>query len=253
MSGLPQADSIVVVNDGQAYPSSSYPSRVSQVVQHRTNQGVARSKNDALRLLLSMGCKHIFLCEDDIRIVDPELCRRYIQASETSGILHFNFGYHGPRNKSANGKPCPRKIVDYGKGVVVGLNRHSVGAFSYYRDIVLNTCGLLDSAYRNMLDHVDHTYRIIKNGLHPPFWWFADLAESWRYIDDLDPDLSRSTMRYDRWMTSVSFHISNLYFLLKHGCFVQSIPDAGEHEVEEALTRLSAEYGQGDAVFAEKD
>ncbi len=105
------------------------------------------------------------------------------------------------------------------------------------------TWGFIDPVYKNMLDHVDHTIRIIRRGFHPPFWWFADLAESARFIDDLDPDLSRSIIRYDRWSSSAAFHLSNLYFSIKHGHFVQNIPNVDENEVDRVLTELKHEFG----------
>ena len=243
INGVPEADVIVVVNDGDAYPATFYPTRVSKVVQHRKNVGVGRSKNDALRILLRHGCSHIFLCEDDIRIHDPDLCRRYIRASEKTGICHFNFGYHGPRNKLSDGTPHPRKVVDYGNGVRIGLNYHLVGAFSYFRSDILRTIGLFDPLYRNMLEHIDHTYRIIREGFHPPFWWFADLADSWRSIDDLDPDLSMTTIKNSRWTTFASFRMSNFYFCLKHGSYVQNLPDVGEEQVKRSLKNIELKNG----------
>jgi GT2 family glycosyltransferase len=250
MAGIPEADVVVVINDGDPYPSTVYPSRVADVIQHRTNHGVGRSKNEALRLLLGAGCSDIFLCEDDIRIVHAHLCDEYIRASERTGILHFNFAFHGPLNKSSQGMPTPRKVVDYGDGISIGLNRCLVGAFSYYREEVLRKCGLIDPTYRNALEHVDHTYRIIREGFHPPFWWFADLAESYRFIDDLNPDLSKSNIRYNRWFSivffKINFLINNIYFLKKNGYLVQNVPDVGEQEVDRILTDLKRQHASHD-------
>jgi len=247
MAGVPEADIIVVINDGDPYPFTAYPTRIADVKQHQTNRGIGRSKNEALRLLLDAGCSDIFLCEDDIRIVNPHLCDEYIRASKKTGIMHLNFGYHGPLNKSSQGVPKPRKVVDYGEGVSIGLNRCLVGAFSYYREEVLRKCGLIDQAFRNALEHIDHTYRIIREGFHPPFGWFADLAESYRFIDDLDPDLSRSTIRSNRFFNKIIFNsiflLNNLYFKKKHGYLAQNVPDVGEKEVDRVLNNLKRQYG----------
>src|SRR5262245_44911890 len=82
IQSLPEVDVIVVVNDGDPYPYNIYPSRVAKIIQNTTNKGVGRSKNAALKFLLETGCKHIFLCEDDMKIIDSELCKRYIQAAK---------------------------------------------------------------------------------------------------------------------------------------------------------------------------
>jgi GT2 family glycosyltransferase len=244
ISGIPEADVTVVVNDGKPYDGSFYPERLTKVIQHKKNLGVGRSKNDALRFLAERGCTHLFLCEDDIRILQPDICDKYIQASEVSGIRHFNFAYHGPRNKSAGGKPEARKVMEYEAGVRIGLNKNLTGAFSYYTKEVLDRCGYMDPLYRNMWEHVDHTIRIIKKGFHPPFWWFADLADSYRYFEDLDPDLSRTTIKTDRWHSFATTRLKNFYFLLKNGNYPWDIPDRGEEEVMEALVRIKKDQSK---------
>jgi ERCC4-type nuclease len=89
-----------------------------------------------------------------------------------------------------------------------------------------------------MLEHIDHTYRIIKHGYHPPFWWFADIEESSNYIEDLDPQHAKSTTRNNGRSYNMRARMNALYFALKHGSRLWQIPDVGEHEVERVLTEL---------------
>ncbi len=238
IGSIPDVDTLVIVNDGTPYDDTVYPSRVSRLIQHHRPKGVAASKNDALRSLLEAGCRHLFLIEDDVRIVDPGICEAYIRAANATGILHFNFGYHGPMNKRPNGTPDPRQTLKVEDGTVVCFNRHLVGAFSYYRSDVLESVGLLDEGFRNSLDHVEHTYRIIQQGFHPPFRWFADLDESWRAIEDLDPDLSQSVLKNGWWQRSVRFRWSELRFRVKHGFFLHRLPDPEWPAVEAVLKSL---------------
>jgi len=78
------------------------------------NQGVAKSKNLALKDLMDSGCDHIFLMEDDIYIKNPKVFESYINASKASGIQHFNYSQHGMMNKSwPGGNPNPRIIIKY--------------------------------------------------------------------------------------------------------------------------------------------
>ncbi len=235
IGGIPSGHTLVVVNDGTPYPADLYPPRITRVIEHERPRGVAPSKNDALEFLLNRGCRHIFLSEDDVRITNPGVLEAYIRASERSGILHLNFGYHGPRNKTADGRPDPRTNMEYGDGIRIGFNRHLVGAFSYYHADVLGTVGLLDERFGNALDHVEHTYRIIRAGFHPAFWWFADVAESWTMIEDLDPDLRHSVLKSESWGMRLAFHVSNLKFRLKHGTFVQAIPEVSLEGLHESL------------------
>ena len=238
IGSLPDADVIVIVNDGEPYPALSYPSRIANLIQHHTNKGVGRSKNDAFKFLLDAGCTHIFLCEDDIKILNPQIYREYIRVSDYSGIRHLNFAYHGPRNKSQKGIPSPRKIINYSKGVNISLNLNLTGAFSYYTRDVLEQCGLMDPLFKNMVEHVDHTNKIIRKGFHPPFWWFADVADSHRFIDDLDPDLSKTTIHHNQWYSKGLMRIEYGYFWLKNG----TLKEESEEEVDRKLSIIKQKY-----------
>jgi len=97
-------------------------------------------------------------------------------------------------NKSwPGGKPNPRVIIDYGK-IKLPLYPHCVGAFSFYTRTCIKQVGLIDEAYYNAFEHVDHTYRIIKADMHPPFWYFADIENSWEYLGDEEWCIEKSTI-----------------------------------------------------------
>ncbi len=242
VKSLPETDFKIVVNDGMPYSSFLYPSNIAKVIQHKYRHGVGRSKNHALRFLINEGCEHIFLCEDDIRIINPDVCREYIYISKKTGIYHFNYGYHGPRNKTNTGLPMPRKEIRYDEGVRIWLNMNLGGAFSYYRLEVLKQCGLMDPLFINMLEHVDHTNRIIKKRFHPPFWWFADIAESNLFIEDLDSDLSKTTIQNKDWYSPIIVQLCKQYFTLKNGYKPWNIPDVGDKMVEQILGEIKIKY-----------
>ncbi len=234
ISNLPELDSIIVINDGNEYSSVRYPSHVKNIVHHKKNMGVTKSKNEALRFLLNEGCTHIFLHEDDVVITDSRIIDKYIQAAEVSGILHFNYAYHGPGNRSDDGTPAYRTVIDYPKKVKISLNRHVLGAVSYYHRTVLEKVGLMDERLKNAWDHVDHTYQIIKAGYHPPFWWFADLFESHKFIDDLDKTHGASVIR-NRSAWNWRYRLNYYIFRLKNGVYPMRIPDTSEEEVVRIL------------------
>jgi len=212
---IPNMDRVVVVNDGDAYDNSLYPDVVSEVIQHTKNMGISKSKNDALRFLLNAGCKHIFILEDDITIRDEEIFSKYIRASAASGILHFNYAFHGNWNMDDRGNPLYKLKKTYPNGITVTFHHNLTAALSYYRDRVIKTVGYLDENYKNVLEHVDHTFQIVKHGFHPPFWWFADILESYKGIEEQDPMLIGSTNRH-RWLDrKTRARIFGLYFMLK--------------------------------------
>lgn len=227
IAGNPDIDVMVVVNDGVEY---SHHYTTCHYIQNESNLGVAKSKNKALRFLMDSGCDHLFLMEDDIYVKDPTVFQKYIEASKTSGIQHFNYALHGNMNKRwPEGTPNPRLVIDYGT-LKVSLYLHCVGAFSYYSKKCIESCGYMDEDYFNACEHVDHTYRIIKSDLHPPFWYFADIHDSEKYLGDEPWTLENSTIssRPDHRQLMAS---SDKSFISKHGMLPMQIPMVPEEVV----------------------
>ena len=145
--------------------------------------------------------------EDDMIILDSSVFSKYIEAYKVSGIHHFNYGPGSPFNRKQDiqfdlhnrhllkqdSEPKPKMILDY-KTVKVSLFEHTVAMFSFFTREVLDKVGLFDDAFYNAWEHVDHTYRIIKAGYHPPFWWFADLHNSHEYITEAPGAIDNSSI-----------------------------------------------------------
>lgn len=238
-------DHIVVVNDN---PNSNWklsPFVSNQkLINNTVNLGVGRSKNRAFQHLLEQGCDHIFLIEEDIYIKNPDVFEKYITASKTTGIQHFNFSQHGIMNKTfdALSTPNPRTTISYGE-VNVSLYPHCVGAFSYYSKRCLDAVGLIDEGYFNACEHVDHTYEIIKAGMHPPFWYFADIDKSWEYLGDEKWSLEKSTISSNpkhKQMMKDADHI----FVKKHGHYPGQISLVDFTEVGKILRNIKNNYGK---------
>lgn len=243
VNSLPSVDSIVVVNDGSPYPNDVYPSKVKEVIQHQTNKCVGISKNEALRYLIQDGCQSLFLVEDDMLIKNQDVCLAYIRAAEASGIWHLNFGYHGPANKRPDGSKFPRTTLEYAPGITLAFNPNCVGSFSYYLRGVIKKAGYIDEKYINCWDHVDSTYKIIKMGFHPPFWWFADLANSDEYIAEQACSEVNSVIRKtEEWKKNM--YMGAAYFKHKHGYIPTDIPDTPPNKVIEILEQIQKNYAR---------
>jgi hypothetical protein len=191
--------SFVVVDDGIETPIRDFIDFTEDGNAHyiKTNgkEGVAVAKNKALQYLKDCRCEHIFLVEDDIEITDVNVFDLYVKASKSTGIKHFNFGLHGNHNTDLNGNPVFRKIVNYPDGTKIILYPNILGALSYYHIDTLNAVGLIDEQFYNALEHVDHSYQIIKAGFHPYFRWFADVEGANQMIKDIVPDHKDSKIR----------------------------------------------------------
>lgn len=228
-------DHVVVVNDGtESIPDGDYIT-----INNKTNLGVGKSKNIALTHLMELGCEHLFIMEDDVKFVSEQAIEQYLKLAELSGVKHLNFCLHGEANKRLN-KPAPKLIVDY-KDVKMALYHNVTGALSYYHSSVITECGLMDDEYKNAMEHVDHTMRIINAGYHPSFRWFADVADSDQLLADQDPTLVESKIRNEEeWRDNFAHGVK--LFHQRYGinvCSVEQINDTKE-QVLEYLRKVKA-------------
>ena len=242
---------IVIIDDGLKKTIYSHP-KVDFVKHTDGRIGVGRAKNMALKDLYEKGCDYIFLIEDDMRILDPTIFQQYIKASEISGIQHFNYGPGSPFNRKQTIKnfdlynrhlleeetePNPRVIIDY-KDIKIALYKHVTGTCSFYTRRSIDAVGFIDENYKNAWEHVDHTYSIIKANLHPPFWWFADLANSYKLIEPQKNAIGNSSTskNTDAWMENVRVNAEK--YKVKHGHYPAQTPDTDISTVTSILKKI---------------
>jgi glycosyltransferase involved in cell wall biosynthesis len=225
---------LIIVNDGDDVKVDGWD---RYIIKNERNVGVGISKNTAIKHLMDSGCDHIFLIEDDIFIKDKNVFDVYIEASKKSGIQHFNYSQHGVMNKSPyDGNPNPKITIQY-DNVAISLYQHCVGAFSYYSKKCLANVGLLDEDFYNACEHVEHTYRIIKSDMHPPFWNFADIANSWEYLGDEEWSINQSTISSSPKHNEIVNRADTVFFV-KHGLLPLQIPQSDYDTVAQSLKRL---------------
>ena len=242
VKSLPKVDELVVVNDGTPYDPNVYPENCT-LIQHEENKCVGVSKNEALKHLIDAGCEHLFLIEDDMMIQNKSVFHKYIKAAKASGIYHLNFAYHGPANKDQNGLPIVRECIQYNKDVTIALVPNCVGSFSYYHKGIIKNLGYMDETFNNAWEHVEHTYRIHKAGLHPPFWWFADLADSHKYIKEQACSEDNTTISHTpEWIQNMRSGME--HFKKEHGYFPTYIPDTPKEQVLGTLKTIKENYSR---------
>lgn len=226
-------DELVVVNDGTPYTNVNID---CSIIQHSVNKGVGVSKNDAMKHLMSKNCKYIFLIEDDIIIKNNNVFQAYIDAYNITGIKHMMYGYHGPANKQ-NHIPSPRLIVEYKNGVKISLNQHCVGAFCFYTKEVLDKVGYNDEVFVNAWEHVEHSYRIVKEGYLPGYWWWPDITNSNEYLDEIACSEVSSTIRpQNNWQFNIQKGAQ--HFIKKHKLSPVQIPDTDVQTIQTNLRKI---------------
>lgn len=250
ISQVNDLNELIVINDGKEITEIDI-SHVA-LINNKTNLGVGKSKNKALKYLVEKECDYIFLIEDDMLILEQTVFKQYIKASKKSGIQHFNFGPGSPFNRKQtirnfdlhnrhlldeDTEPNPRVIVDY-KECQIALYQHCTGTFSFFTKEVLDRVGYIDENYTNAWEHVDHTYNIIKAGYHTPFWWFADLANSHKLLTPQENAINNSTTskNTDAWMKNVQINAEK--YAKKHGHYPAQAFDTPQDRVIEILKQL---------------
>lgn len=239
----------IIVNDGDELDLPGYNYYIHT---NETNLGVGKSKNKAMQHLLDKGCDYIFIIEDDMIILDDSVFYKYIKASKTSGIQHFNYGPGSPFNRKQDiqfdlhnrhlldqhSEPNPKMILDYGNDIKISLFEHTVAMFSFFTREVLEKVGLYDEAYYNAWEHVDHTYMIIKAGYHPPFWWFADLYDSHKYITEAPEAINNSSIANNNEQWHKNVYGGREIYKQKHGHYPNEPPFSTKDQVIQTIKNL---------------
>lgn len=261
INSIPNVDTLVVVNDGDPYSSDIYTSNIKEIIQHTKNKSVGVSKNELMKYLLEDGCEHIFLIEDDMEVLKSEVFEEYIKAASVSGIWHFNYGPGSPYNRvqdpnilkldlegrhllDKHSQPNPRLIVEYENGIKIALYQHSVGMFTYFHKGVINNIGYHDEKFHNAWEHVELTYRIIKSGLHTPFWWFADLYDSTEYIREIEGAIENSSIAKDKTQWQKNITEGAMWYKELHGHYPAQVQDTHPNDVNLSLKRLKKTYAR---------
>jgi len=179
--------SLIIVNDGDDNATIDNIADEILVVKTTGKIGVGCSKNIALRQLMSSDVDHLFIIEDDVYIKDVNVFWKYIETAKMANYQHMNFSQHGRLNKDAQGNSIPKMSISFNHNCVVDYHGNCVGAFSYYTKNYINVVGYINEEYYNAVEHIAHTYAGVMNDLHPPFWYFADISKSEKYIGEYEP------------------------------------------------------------------
>lgn len=246
-----KVDEAVIVNDGSAL--EVYYEQF-HIIDNNKNIGVGKSKNKILKYLYDAGCDYMFIIEDDVIIKDNNVFNEYIKASNTTGIQHFNYGPGTPFNRKQNQKfdihnrheldqksePNPKKIIDYGN-IKISLFEHVAGMFSFFTRKVIEEVGYMDENFYNAWEHVDHTYRIIKKDLHPPFWYFADIYNSHEFLSEHTDAIEKSAINKDNESFLINVQKGVEQYIKKHGHAPNNPPYKSKDDVITILKKIKNE------------
>ena len=241
-------DQIVIVDDG----NEAVEVDGIEVIKTSGRTGVAKTKNIALKHLHKAGCDYLFLIEDDTIVKDNNVFMKYIDTYKVTGIPHLNYGPGTPFNRrqtkhfdlhnrhelDQESKPNPKKVIDYGS-IKLSLYEHVAGMFSFYTREIIDKVGYMDEEFYNAWEHVDHTYRIIKEGYHPPFWFFADVYDSHNFLSEAPGAINKSSINKgsSEWIERVQ--IGRDLYIKKHGHAPNQPPYTSLENVKKSLKKIN--------------
>lgn len=252
---LSKIDHLVVVNDGFPMNFDVEQNEKVHFIQNEENIGVAKTKNKIFKYLLDKNCDHIFTLEDDCIITDNNIFEKYIEASKETGLKHFNFGPGSPWNRiqddnsiigdlskrqlaSQQGNPNPKMTINYKNNVSISLYEHIVAMFCYFDAKALRDVGLLEERFYNAWEHVEHTLRFIKKDYYTPFWWFADINDSEKYIKEAEDEKAKTSLakNEEQFMKQVQDGLKIFYEL--HQTVPSNIAAAPSNYIKPLLKRI---------------
>jgi len=258
IESLSGVDAVVCVcDDGYNKVDRIIPDTIHLIRTKKPRSGVAVNKNMGFKYLLDQGCDYIFMLEDDCIILDQNIFAKYIEASKVTGIQHFNFGPGSPWNRKQedptlkgnlsrrmdaiqDGEPSPRLIIEYNEDVSICLYEHVVGMLSFFTRKGLNDVGLYDENFYNAWEHVEHTYRFIQKYMTTPFWWFADIKGSEKYIEGQKDEKANSSLAKDEDEFNKIVHDGLVVFNNKHNTIPSKIRSISREEVVKQLKVIKA-------------
>lgn len=229
---LDRIDELVVVNGGDSY-KNEYK---ANWIQHYKNFYPSVCRNDCLSFLLQRNCEHIFIIEDDMILKSSDIFNKYIQASKISGLKYFSY-VSTSWESGTPGKRTPRLTVEYSKDVSISFYKNMCNEFTYHHKSCYNKVGLYDTMYRDPWD-IDMAYRESLQDYAAPFWWFADVTGSDKFI--MNNPVAVSRLQGDRPDGSREERIQKewQYFINKHGIMVNQVPDTPKEKVLEKLKKI---------------
>lgn len=149
--------------------------------------GVGYCKNVCLKKLLDLGCKHIFIIEDDVDITNDDVFNQFILTAHEFNIGHMNW----------NSIPSVKNNAIYtiiSNDIAIDICSRLCGSFSYFSREALQYCGIINTSFINALEHVEHAYRIAINKFAPPFYAFPQIHDCHNYLKDCG---EQSTIDHD--------------------------------------------------------
>lgn len=107
----------------------------------------------------------------------------------------------------------------------------------------------MDERYYNALEHLDHTLEIYHHNLHPAFYDFVDIENSFNYISDYYQECYKSVIstneKYNKYLDD-----AYSYFFNKHQITIGDIDPVNCSELANQLQSIFDHYSQSNIDYS---
>jgi hypothetical protein len=230
-----KVDYFLVVNDGE----DSYVNKndADFVIYNEKQLGVSESKNKIIDHFINNDIEHVFIMEDDVIIKNENVFTTYINTANVTGIHHLNF------SKIAGNEKTLCYTYEHPTGYKLGFYQNPQAAFCYFNINLFKKLGKFDENFLNAFEHIDFEYRLVKNKVAPPFWYFPDVFDSENYLTTIDGSDESSTIT-NKENYETNLNISAQYFIKKHEHFTNQIPKIENKNLPIFLMNLDYYYNR---------
>ena len=216
------------------------------VLHHDGSATVGFAKNRLMEAMIEDGMDHIFLQEGDVKLLQPEVFEAYIETAKHTGIWGgLNYAWHGNGNHDSSGTPIIKNSVDYTDEVGLDFTHNGTAAFSYMLSQLIKKTNLYhDEYYNNCWEHLDFYQALASMKMGSYWWWFTDIKDSSRFIEDLDDGAHGGSVirKDDKWKADMKKGVE--HFQKKYKYPPTQMPHATEQQVLERLEWLQEKYSR---------
>jgi len=230
-------DEVIIVKDGGGATYDRRYQDGTPMIEFIDNGCNCRSKTTAWSYLITQGCKHIFLMEDDMIIKNPDVFKQYIETAKLSGIHHLMYCGVGGDN--------PKKLtLQYDDKIGIDLYQNYQGPFMYATADLIKEIGGWDMGFKNAFTHVDWSYRCATAGRIPPMWWAPDIKDSTDYVECIPECIQGSSNSEDMEKYKKNYQHSYEHWMKKYGMFTNQIPHTSQEVVQTMVRQMKRKYGE---------
>ena len=237
-------DKVYVFDSSPNHRKYAQTNDIVELVPHDGRATVGFAKNRLLEKMKEDGFDHLFLQEGDVKLLDGDVFDAYIETAKASGVWGgLNYAWHGHGNKNTDGSRILKNSIDLDAGLGLDLTHNGTAAFSYIHSRIVDVIGYHDEYYNNCWEHLDFYQAQTALKLANYWWWFTDIKDSHKYIEDLDDGSHGGSVirRDDSWKKAMAE--GQQHFKIKYGYTPPNMPHATEYHVLERAEFLIDKYG----------